>query len=103
MTAVTTLQEEVNQQASLFSKEEIEQNLLAKGYSAEEIKAALTNIKFENASGGSVSTKSILFGVLFGIIVLFRIARFANTGGIFVGLGIITGLGMMIYFFTRKS
>lgn len=103
MTTATTLQEEINQQASIFSKEEIEQNLLAKGYNAQEIKAALATVKVESNSGGNSSTKGILLGILFGIIVLFRIARFANTGGIFVGLGIITGIGMMIYFFTKKN
>jgi multisubunit Na+/H+ antiporter MnhB subunit len=104
MTTANNVQEEVNQQASIgFSKEEIQQNLLAKGYTETEIKEVLANVKLEENNEGSVSTKHVLLGILFLVIVLFRIGRFTNGGGFFAGMGIVTGIGMMIYFFTKRK
>ena len=108
MITSTSLQEEIQQQISIgFTKQEIGQNLLAKGYIEIEIKEALAKINFSKvaaeSNGGSVSTKSILLGVLFLVVVFIRLARYANGGNIFLGISVITGIGMVIYFFTKRT
>lgn len=104
MTTANNVHEEVNQQASIgFSREEIRQNLLAKGYTETEINEVLASVKPEVNNDGGVSTKHVLLGLLFLVIVLFRIGRFTNGGGVFAGLGIVTGIGMVIYFFTKRK
>ena len=108
MVTTTNLQEEIAQQINIgFTKAEIEQNLLSKGYADTEVNEALAKVNFSEAmaesNGGGVSTKSILFGALFVVAVFVRFARYSSTGSIFAGLGVITGIGMAIYFFTKRS
>jgi MFS superfamily sulfate permease-like transporter len=102
------LNEEIAKQADIgFSKNEIIDNLKAKGYSKEEVDTAIAQFNFSTATAtnaeGSVSTKSILLGVLFVIVMIIRLGRAANTGSIFAILGIFTAAGMAYYFFTKKK
>lgn len=102
------LNEEIAKQADIgFSKNEIIDNLKAKGYSKEEVDTAISQFNFGAAavtnSGGTVSTKSILLGLLFVVVMILRLGRAANTGSIFAILGIFTAAGMAFYFFTRKK
>ena len=108
MVTTTNLQEEIAQQINIgFTKAEIEQNLLSKGFTNTEINEALAKVNFSEAmtesNGGSISTKSILFGALFVVAAFVRFARYSNTGSILAGLGVITAIGMAIYFFTKRS
>ncbi|ANE52160.1 hypothetical protein [Flavisolibacter tropicus] len=108
MTTTTNLQEEIAKQINIgFSKEEIEQNLLSKGYTSTEINEALSKIDFSNAiaesNGGKVSGTSIAFGIVFIVGALVRFARFLNGGSVLAGLGVLTAGGMAIYYFTKRS
>jgi hypothetical protein len=101
------LTEDIEKQINAgFSKPEIYKNLMSSGYSKDQIDAALpsavTMVNAETANN-SVSTKSILLGCLFLVVVIFRIARFANTGSIFAFIGIITGIILAVIYFTRRG
>jgi hypothetical protein len=102
------LNEEIAKQADIgFSKSEIINNLKAKGYSKEEVETAISQFNFSatatSNTGGSVSTTSILLGILFIVIMLFRMGRAFSSGGFFTILGIFTAAGMAWYFFTKKK
>ncbi len=98
------LKEKVEKQiAAGFTQQEIYNNLILEGHSQTEIDTAYGSTVTEHNRSNTVSTKSILLGLLFLVIVIFRIARFANGGGVFLFLSILTGIGMMIYFFTRRG
>ena len=94
-----------------FSKKEIHANALSQGYTAEEATNALSVLDLlpsassNTESEGSVSTKSILMGVLFLVVMVARFARFSDGGGsnIFLLLGVCTAIGMAVYFFTKKN
>lgn len=112
-TMITTLslQEEIQKQVEIgFSRKEIEENLRPKGFNDGDIKQALDRVQFApeavaGSSGGSVSTKSILIGILFLIAACFRFARAARGGSFsfIFGIGVITAISMAIYFFTKKK
>lgn len=108
MITTTDLQEEVEQQINIgFSKEEIEQNLLLKGYSSAEINDVLSRTNFSDviaeSKGGKVSGTSIVFGIVFILSALVRFARFLNGGSALAGIGVLTAGGMAIYYFSRRS
>ena len=89
-----------------FTREEIYQNLLSAGFSREQVDAEFPHaISFlaEEQQKSSVSGTSIFLGILFIVVVFFRIARFGNTGSALAFLSIITGIGMAIYFFTKRG
>jgi hypothetical protein len=111
MITANNLHEEIQQQVNIgFNRQEIEQNLLPKGYAETDIRQALDKVQFaevavtgSNGSSGSVSTKSILLGLLFIVAACVRLARFAKGGNIIFGLGVITAVGMAIYFFSKRK
>ena len=88
-----------------FTRQEIYQNLMNSGYSKEQLDAefshALSYMAEEQKKDG-VSGWSIFLGVVFLIIVFFRVARYNNSGSTLVFLSIFTGIGLAIYFFTKR-
>lgn len=99
------IKDEIQHQINLgFNKNEIKDNLISKGYTLEEFETILSNIKMVNTQPKqTTSTKNILFGIFFLIVVLVRVGRFINTGDGFLGLGVITGIAMMFYFFSKND
>lgn len=99
------LKENIEKQINAgFTREEIYQNLLSSGYTKEQVDIEFPKgVAVAVAQQGSVSTGSILLGILFIFVVLFRVARFGNSGTFLAFLSIITGIGMAIYFFTKRS
>lgn len=103
------LNEEIAKQANIgFSKNEIIDNLKAKGYAKNEVDAAIAQFNFgtaatSNSTGGGISIKSILLGILFVVVMILRLGSVANTGSVFAIFGIFTAAGMAIYFFTKKK
>jgi hypothetical protein len=108
MITATDIKEDIRQQVDIgFGKREIIDNLRTKGYSDEEIKDGLNGINFSAAAatgsgGGSVSGGSIALGILFLIVAMWRLARAANNGSGILIIGVITAIGMAIYFFTKR-
>jgi hypothetical protein len=103
----TDIEKQVN---AGFSRQEIINNLIAKGHSQEEISKAYTAVSTApefRENTGSVGVGSILLGILFIVIVIFRIFRYSNSNGgagkVFAFLGIFTGIGLAIYYFTKKK
>lgn len=104
----TDIEKQVN---AGFTRQEIVNNLLAKGHTQEEINKAYSSISAApvfSETGSSVSTGSILLGILFIIIVIFRIYRYTSSNGgsagkFFAFLSIFTGIALAIYYFTRKK
>lgn len=99
------LQDDICEQADIgFSKQEIEKNLVAKGYDQSAVKEALANTKFvATSSGQGVSTKTILISLLLLVLVIFRVARFANNGGVLAGISAISGFGVLMLYLARRK
>lgn len=105
-----TLQEDIQQQQSMdFTKKDIELNLLAKGFTQDEITQALASVpETTGGSSGGVSTKNILLGLLFVAVFILRLSRVASnksgtTVTVLLCLGVFSAIGMAIYFFTKRS
>jgi hypothetical protein len=104
----TDIEKQVN---AGFTRQEIINNLRAKGHTQEEINNAYSAVSSAPAfreNHGSVGVGSILLGILFIGIVIFRVFRYSNMNGsgagkVFAFLGIFTGLGLAIYYFTKKK
>jgi hypothetical protein len=101
------IKEKISKQLSAgYSNTEIYDNLLSDGHPREEIDQEFTLIAQEAKERSQVSTKGILLGSLFLLIVVFRIFRFSGssgTGAVFAFISIITGVLLVIYWFTRKK
>lgn len=100
------LKEKVEKQLSAgFESHEIYANLLKDGYSKEEIDREFKPAVTAHNTSSQPSAKGIILGIVFLLIVIFRIVRFSNASGdaaIFAFISIITGIGLMIFWFTRK-
>jgi hypothetical protein len=106
----TDIEKQVN---AGFTRQEIFNNLAAKGHTQDEISKAYSTVssapQFDaSPGGGSIGIGSILLGILFIVIVIFRIGRFSNMNGngagkFFAFLSIFTGIGLAIYYFTKKN
>lgn len=101
------LKEKVEKQlAAGFQTQEIYTNLVNEGYSKEEIEREFEPAVVAHNSSGGVSTKGIIFGFIFLLIVIFRIVRYSNSNGsgaVFAFISIITGIALMIFWFSRKK
>jgi hypothetical protein len=89
-----------------YTRDEIYENLLSDGHSKEEIDREYAVVSKEVKSSNQVSTKGLVFGFIFLIIVIFRIFRFSNSSGTGAVLGfitIITGIILMIMWFSKKK
>ncbi len=91
-----------------FSKEEIYNNLLAKGFSQQEIDANYINVSNDPRivqRHGSVSPKSIALGILFLLVMVWRLSKLQNGGGgtIFLIIGVITAFILAMLYFTRRT
>lgn len=103
-----TLKLEVEKQvAAGFNLQEIEQNLLSKGYSDAEIKEATSDKNIQSAvletNSGSVSGKNIAIGILFLLVAVWRLSRYSNGANIFIGIGVVTAVLLAFLFFTKKK
>jgi hypothetical protein len=98
------LDEKIEKQVNAgFTKEQIVENLLGEGHSKEEIESQLKAIPIEiNASKGT-STKNILLGFLFLIVVVWRISRYTHYGSTLALISIFSGLLLAILYFTKTS
>lgn len=104
------LKEKIEKQLEAgFESDEIYASLLKDGHSKEEIDREFKPAAVAHKRSNQVSGTSIFFGILFLVIVIFRIIRLGNssgnneTGTILAVIGIFTGLGLMIYFLHRKE
>ena len=91
-----------------FSKEEIYANLLAKGFTQAEIDSNYTVVSNDpeiKQRTGSVSGKNIAIGILFLLIMVWRLSRIkeGQAGNTFLIIGVITALILAVLFFTKKS
>jgi hypothetical protein len=103
----TDIEKQVN---AGFTRQEIINNLVAKGHSQDEINTAYSVVSSTpefRENNSSVGVGSILLGILFVIIVIFRIYRYSGSNGgagkVFAFLSIFTGIALAIYYFTRKK
>lgn len=109
MTDSSDIKEQINEQIeSGFTKPEIVKNLVEKGYNEKLVNTELTAIIKQSKAASNTgseggNTKGVVIGVLFIIVACVRFARYANGGTIFLGIGVVTAIGMAIYFMTKKK
>lgn len=101
------IKEDIEKQLNAgFSKEDIYKNLEGKGYTAGEIDQHYVTVSNDpeiRSRNGSVSTGSILLGILFLVVMVVRFARYQNNGNSFMLVGVITAFILALLFFTRKK
>lgn len=103
------LKEKIEKQLKAgFPAEQVYENLLADGYSRNEIDQEFRMTAAEIKESRQPNIKNIVFGSLFIVIVTYRIWRYANTSSsgaasILGMISIFTGIALAIYFFTRKK
>jgi hypothetical protein len=101
------LREKIEKQLTAgFQSNEIYKNLLGDGHSKEDIDSELGNILVEKKKSRQIKPTNILFGVIFLLVIFFRVIRFSNSSGnvsIIAFISIITGIGVCIYFFTKRG
>lgn len=110
MNFTKNIEEEIHSQIIAgFTIHEIRQNLRLKGNSEAEIDDAFGKVNFEqvaaiSSSGQGTSAKSIILGILFVLLILFKIGRVASHGaGWLLVISIIVGIiGIVSYFVRRR-
>jgi len=97
------LKEKVEKQISAgFSKEEINQQLLADGHTQEEINQQLKDTDIAIRSNSQVSGKAVLIGIGLIVMVIIRIARYSSFQSSWGLISIITGILVVIFYLARR-
>lgn len=86
-----------------FTLDEIIKNLLADGYSREEINDNFKAVSAQIKKTGKIPARSLFIGIAFSVIVLVRIALFAQTGSVLMFIGIFTGIIIAVLAFARRA